>query len=435
MAIGSMLGWVAIDPTSVGRIRAALDLSDQGVVDELGVGILHTGYADHFFPGTSVLQTRARYVFFVPWTFLHLARKRVRGDALGPKKREVEHVVTGRLIAHFGGVPSTVGQGIIGVRVHPKAPAQPPDFVYWTAMNTWGLHAGRPRSSLLNRWNAQEVFRAAEAKPMGEEAIESERLAVFDVPPPPDGWPGEFAGGFDLTSVEAEWLRARWQRMQTPSLLRSIATLVKAKLAPTTWTLWSDPLVLEAARRADAEHGRGSLPSFVQAIGRAQLASAAAEIVRATYGAYVEAAWRRDRKQATGAEVAGLGYADKLSGYFDPRSATRELMLRLDVGELAIDLPDIRRAGRRVDELLGVFQEAWRAARTPDDILGHRRLREACERAEVRRKGLRARLPLTEGRERRADLTAHTVRPVGIDYRWPVTHRLVRDVCEGLARG
>ena len=217
MAIESTLGWIAIDPTSVGRIRTALDMSDQGVVDELGVGILHTGYADQFFPGTSVLQTRARYVFFVPWTFLHLAKKKVRGDALKQKKRDVEHVVTGRLIAHFGEMANTVGQGIIGVRVHPKAPAQPPDFVYWTAMNTWGFHTGRPRSSLLNRWSAQEVLRAAEAKTVGDEAIELEHLAIFDVPHPPEGWPGEFAGGFDLTVEEAEWLRARWQRMHAPS--------------------------------------------------------------------------------------------------------------------------------------------------------------------------------------------------------------------------
>jgi len=110
-------------------------------------------------------------------------------------------------------------------------------------------------------------------------------------------------------------------------------------------------------------------------------------------------------------------------------------MQRLDVVELGIDLPDICRADRRLDELLRVFQDAWKAAKTPGDILGHRRLREACERAEVRRKGLRARLPLTEGKERRAELTKDTVRPVGIDYRWPVTHRLVRDVCEGLKRG
>jgi hypothetical protein len=435
MAIDSVLGWVAIDPESVRRVRSALDMSGQGVVDELGVGVLHTGYADHFFPGTSVLQTRARYLFFVPWTFLFLARKKVRIDALGAKKRECERLVTGQLIAHYDKVSDATGQGIIGVRVHPKAPAQPPDFAYWTAMNTWGFMAGRARSALLTRWNAAEVLRAAEATSGGEEAIETEKLGVFDVPPLPEGWPGDFTGGFDLTAVEAEWLRNRWARMHAPSLLRTLAALVNEGQVPHADTLWQDPMALEAAHRIDAASAHGGLPSFVKAIRRAKLASSAAEIMRATYGAYVKAEWRRDRREATGVEVPGLGYDARLAEYFGPKNATRARLLRLDVAELQGDLPVIARDDRRLDELLRLFQSVWKAAKTPDDVLGHRKLRDACELAEKRRKGLRARLPRVEGKERRADLTETTVRAVGIDYRWPVTKRLVRDVCEGLSRG
>ena len=117
--------------------------------------------------------------------------------------------------------------------------------------------------------------------------------------------------------------------MLTFSLLRSIASLVKTGRTPATWTLWSDPLVQEAARSTDAERNRGSLRSFVQAIARAELASAAAEIMRATYGAYVEGAWRRDRKQATGAEVPGLGYEERLAEYFDPQKVSIKLSRRV----------------------------------------------------------------------------------------------------------
>ncbi len=40
--------------------------------DELGIGIIRDAFADYFFPGTSTIQTRARYMLFVPWIYLDL---------------------------------------------------------------------------------------------------------------------------------------------------------------------------------------------------------------------------------------------------------------------------------------------------------------------------------------------------------------------------
>ena len=52
---------------------------EQGTVDELGVGRIRDALADHLFPGTSTIQTRARYMLFVPWIYQALeARKRLR---------------------------------------------------------------------------------------------------------------------------------------------------------------------------------------------------------------------------------------------------------------------------------------------------------------------------------------------------------------------
>lgn len=47
----SSLGWVDLSPAALRRLRQELDPETEGVVDEMGVGALHTGYADHFFPG------------------------------------------------------------------------------------------------------------------------------------------------------------------------------------------------------------------------------------------------------------------------------------------------------------------------------------------------------------------------------------------------
>lgn len=42
-------------------------LSEQGAVDELGIGIVRDAFANYFFPGTSTIQTRAKYFLIVPY--------------------------------------------------------------------------------------------------------------------------------------------------------------------------------------------------------------------------------------------------------------------------------------------------------------------------------------------------------------------------------
>ena len=39
--------------------------------DELGIGIIRDAFADFLFPGTSTIQTRAKYFLFVPWKYKH----------------------------------------------------------------------------------------------------------------------------------------------------------------------------------------------------------------------------------------------------------------------------------------------------------------------------------------------------------------------------
>ena len=59
--------------------RKALDVialfHEQDTRDELGLGAVRDGFADLFFPGTSTIQTRARYFLFIPWVYLDLERR------------------------------------------------------------------------------------------------------------------------------------------------------------------------------------------------------------------------------------------------------------------------------------------------------------------------------------------------------------------------
>ena len=94
------VGWVEMSGAALQRLRRELEQKEQGVVDEMGVLSIHSGYADYFFPGTSVLQTRPRCIFFACWNLLWLAEQRGTTAAnLLRRKDEAELWVTIRLVA------------------------------------------------------------------------------------------------------------------------------------------------------------------------------------------------------------------------------------------------------------------------------------------------------------------------------------------------
>src|SRR3546814_4156939 len=67
------LGWTYLSREALARAKAQMDEESTGVRDEIGFLTIHQGYADLFFPGTSVLDTRARSLLFVRWLFEDLA--------------------------------------------------------------------------------------------------------------------------------------------------------------------------------------------------------------------------------------------------------------------------------------------------------------------------------------------------------------------------
>ena len=127
------LGWTYLSREALARAKAQMDEESMGVRDEIGFLTIHQGYADRFFPGTSVLHTRARYAVFVPWLFEDLAG--LTGPAAARALRERERELAGRL--------RDAGESqVIGGRVFPKPSSQPPSTVYWNALAVWGMSTG-----------------------------------------------------------------------------------------------------------------------------------------------------------------------------------------------------------------------------------------------------------------------------------------------------
>src|SRR5207247_997782 len=74
--------------------RKALDVislfRERDTRDELGLGVIRDAFADLLFPGTSTIQTRARYFLLVPWVYQRLEKKKVRSVEIGERARREE---------------------------------------------------------------------------------------------------------------------------------------------------------------------------------------------------------------------------------------------------------------------------------------------------------------------------------------------------------
>lgn len=59
------LGWIDFSKEDRQKAFDVINLlSEQGAVDELGIGVIRDAFANYFFPGTSTIQTRAKYCDF-----------------------------------------------------------------------------------------------------------------------------------------------------------------------------------------------------------------------------------------------------------------------------------------------------------------------------------------------------------------------------------
>lgn len=111
MKVQSKIGWIHFSRDALRRAEARLREEQEGVRDEIGFLLLHQAYADRFFPGTSVLQTRLRYILFVPWLYLDLMQS-FRGGDFERELIQKELELTARLKHNK--------DGVIGSRSYPN---------------------------------------------------------------------------------------------------------------------------------------------------------------------------------------------------------------------------------------------------------------------------------------------------------------------------
>lgn len=135
------LGWIDFSKSERSKVMSVLDLLSQpGTLDELGIAPVRDGFADLFFPGTSTIQTRAKYFMIIPY----ILRDLELSDETNPHRlaRDLsakEKDCAARLISK-GEDPD----GIIGRRSLSQGGwvKRPPSSIYWAGLRNYGIFMG-----------------------------------------------------------------------------------------------------------------------------------------------------------------------------------------------------------------------------------------------------------------------------------------------------
>lgn len=131
----SAFAWLDHDESERRKMLEVVNLfREKGTLDELGFGTIRDAFAEHFFPGTSTIQTRVRYFLFIPWIYLKLEQERVASAHVDQQARRWQAALARALAA--GGEGD--GTGVIGSQAGERL-QRPPSVVYWAGLWRWGI--------------------------------------------------------------------------------------------------------------------------------------------------------------------------------------------------------------------------------------------------------------------------------------------------------
>ena len=385
-------------------VERALANGEQDTRDEIGFLLLHQGFADRFFPGTSVLHTRLRYVLFVPWIYEDLANSKKLGRDSVRLLRERMLVLARRLKAHHSEQNGVIGGDLVG---EGRLSSQPPNMVYWSAMRSWSLllPGGVTSSDALRRIQLRSRREALDDD--GSPLEPDEELDVFHgLPSPPPEWEDETKPlSFEIRGLERKFLRDKLRVLVRPDDKPALLAKLVAAKASFTWEPDSGlPQGLDAY--ADAHDQR--------ALAVARDAAHLAAIGRMVYGALVETQRERD----------GISTDDRFRSLLDSGSQKyAEAAGRCDLAEVYRFVPNIPLHVRNV---LSDTQKYVLSGVTSNfqPLLAAYRLAE-----ENRKGGRRARLgEMGHSRDRRADWLPERHKTPPLHYRWGVVHDMLEDL-------
>lgn len=225
------IGWIDFSKEERNKVLSVIDLlSEDGTLDELGIAPVRDGFADLFFPGTSTIQTRAKYFLIVPYALAELSKTGlVAPRVLLERLNATEHNCGKKLTA-------TDADGVIGSRSIKSGTwvKRTPVDIYWAGIRRYGIFTGgtlslseyarvacalnSQRTTLKRLGNRNDDADEYECDDIDAGSVFS--TTFWNLPEPPSNWMDKLS--MELTPLEASFLRRQIIKTQPGSMMAYI---------------------------------------------------------------------------------------------------------------------------------------------------------------------------------------------------------------------
>src|SRR5687768_6987568 len=142
------IGWIDFSPSHRERVGTILELlKPEGMVDELGIGTVRDSMADKLFPGISTIQTRAKYLFIVPYIlyeYQQLKPNQRKGKTAAQYLEQREYDIMWHLGDKYRAMAEDDDErqsyGVIGItRKKPDKIIRRPSAIYWNSLQVYNI--------------------------------------------------------------------------------------------------------------------------------------------------------------------------------------------------------------------------------------------------------------------------------------------------------
>ena len=211
------LGWIDFSKDERNKVLNVIHLLDEpGAVDELGIGAVRDAFADLFFPGTSTVQTRAKYFLIVPYILMEAGSGKYGSD-LNTILRKIDNEE--RFCRDI--LIKTSSDGVIGSLVPRSWVLRTPSNIYWNGIKRMGIFK---EDLSVKEYIHQSIIQRSlkKAKEYGNREKDAEENEKDDID----------AG--DITSIQfwslGDTYHSNWREKLTIELLPEEATFLKSQI-------------------------------------------------------------------------------------------------------------------------------------------------------------------------------------------------------------
>lgn len=246
VVLKSSLSWIDNNKEAREKVLGLLSqFNEKDSRDELGIGSIRDRISDLLFPGTSTIQTRLRYFFFVPWLYQE-AEKNYLNDK---ESLKLIDQLERNLITTL--MQSDDLEGVFG-KTSGRALKRLPSSVYWSGLEKWGI---KKESCSQSEYFDRAKFLGAKRAELEKEIthlqkrnddyskaqIQKNNASIWDIhlPKAPQDFP--HSANLKITAEEAVFIKDQLRKHCGESLLAHLADNTRYESSQDIDTPWDHP--------------------------------------------------------------------------------------------------------------------------------------------------------------------------------------------------